>query len=399
MQPASALARRSEDRGRQERAAFARPRICFVATYVWPVLARDPAIRIVGGAEVQQAILARLFARNGYGVSLVTADYGQPDRAVVDGVTVYRTCRLEAGVPVLRFVHPRLTSLWQAMKAADADIYYQRSADMATGVVAEFARRHGRRSIFAGASDNDFQKGREQIRFARDRWLYHRGLRRVDRIVVQNAFQQAHCLREFGRESVLIPSCYELPPDAQPGAGDLALWVATVHEYKRPEWLLEVARRLPHRRFVMIGGLSTRGTRLTPGYYEAIERAAAALPNVAFKGFLPLEQAEKWFDRARVFLNTSVYEGMPNTFMQCWARGVPTVATVDVGARVGNEPVYRIARTVEEAAEEVERLFTDELHWARTSARCRDYFHHNHSPEEALARYERLFRELSQPGS
>jgi glycosyltransferase involved in cell wall biosynthesis len=394
MHNATAVRRRDQTGGRPEGFAEEKPHVCFVAPYVWPVLSRDPSIRIVGGAEVQQTILARILVRHGYRVSLVTLDYGQPDGTVVDGVTVYRTYDMEEGIPVLRFLHPRLTGLWRALRAADADIYYQRSASMTTGVVAEFARRHGRRAIFAGASDNDFQRGREQIRFARDRWLYWHGVKHADRIVAQNPEQVRLCREQFGREATLVPSCYELPESSKPGGGDLVLWVATVHEYKRPEWLLEVAKRLPHRNFVMIGGISTRGTRLTPGYYEGIRAAAAALPNVDFKGFLPLEQAEAWFDRARVFLNTSLHEGVPNTFMQSWARGVPTVSTVDIGARIDGQDVYPRVASAEEAAAEVERLFTDELHWARASARCRDYFEANHSPAQTLARYERIFQEL-----
>jgi len=394
MQGATVLRRRAEPT-RPADAVSAKPRVCFVSPFLWPVLSRDREIRIVGGAEVQQAILARLLARNGYRVSVVTNDYGQPDGAVVDGVTVYKTYRLEAGIPVLRFFHPRLTSLWRALRRADAGIYYQRSAGMTTGVVAQFARRHGRRSIFAGASDNDFERGREQIRYLRDRWLYWHGLKSVDRIVVQNPAQQRLCREHFGRDSVLIPSCYELPEASRPAAGELVLWVATIHEYKRPDWAIEVAKRLPHRRFVMIGGVSTRGTRLTPGYYEKIEKAAREVPNVDFKGWLPLGEVEPYFDRARVFLNTSVYEGVPNTFMQSWARGVPTVSTVDVGAHANGSPVYPVVSSVEEAAGQVERLFTDRLHWARASARCREHFDANHSPAEALARYEKLFQELS----
>jgi glycosyltransferase involved in cell wall biosynthesis len=400
MRTASVPGRRDDTRQRPDGDAPKKPHICFVAPYLWPVLSRDPHIRIVGGAEVQQSILARLMARSGYRVSAVTLDYGQPDRVVVDGVTVHKTFRMEAGVPVLRFVHPRLTSLWRGLRAADADIYYQRSAAMLTGVVAEFARRHGRRAIYAGASDNDFERGKEQIRYARDRWLYWHGLARVDRIVAQNPEQVRLCRSEFDRDAVLIPSCYELPASSTRGApaggpqGDLVLWVATVHQYKRPEWVIEVAKRLPQRRFVMIGGVSTRGTALQPGYYEGIRDAAAQLPNVEFKGFLPLAEVEPYFDRARVFLNTSVHEGVPNTFMQSWARGVPTVSTVDVGARKHGQFVYPIVSSVEQAAAEVERLFADDLHWARSAARCREYFEANHSPAQALGRYERLFREL-----
>ena len=56
----------------------ARPHICFVSPFAWPVFARDERIKLVGGAEVQQSVLMRLFQRNGYRVSLITLDFGQP---------------------------------------------------------------------------------------------------------------------------------------------------------------------------------------------------------------------------------------------------------------------------------------------------------------------------------
>ncbi len=374
-----------------------KPHVCFVAPFAWPVFSGDRNIKLVGGAEVQQSILMRLLQRQGHRVSLVCLDFGQPQGAVVDGITVYKAYRYEAGIPLLRFIHPRLTSVWKALGAADADIYYQRSAGMLTAVVAEFCRRNGKRSIYAGASDMDFQRGKQQIRYARDRWLYDWGLARVDRVVVQNAVQLESCRAGYGREATLIRSCY-VPPEgsagSQPGRGDAVLWVGTVHDYKRPEMLLEIARRLPQRRFVMIGGSAAPGGMLRAGYYEGIRDAAALLPNVEFKGFLPLADVEKQFDRGRILLNTSVYEGMPNIFLQAWARGIPTVATVDVGARVDGKELYRSICGAEDGAAEVERLFADELHWARASTRSLEYFEREHSPGGVIARYERLFEEV-----
>jgi glycosyltransferase involved in cell wall biosynthesis len=375
-----------------------KPHICFVAPYAWPIVSRDPTIKIVGGAEVQQAILARVFRRAGYQVSMICLDHGQPDRAEVDGITVHKVFKPDAGIPVLRFVHPRLTTMWRVMGEVNADIYYQRSAAHLTAVVAEFCRTHGKRSVYAGASDMDFVRGKQQIRYARDRWLFEHGLAAVDRIVAQNRKQQESCLQHYGRESTYIPSCYELPASSRVENADCVLWVATVHGWKRPEVLLEIARRLPQRKFVMIGGAATPGERLQPGYYEKIRDAAAQLPNLEFKGFLPLAQVEPWFDRGRVLLNTSVYEGMPNTFMQAWARGIPTVATVDVGARLKGRPFYPQIKDAEQGAAEIERLFTDQLHWARASARCREYFDGAHSSTQALARYEELFRSLTEKG-
>jgi glycosyltransferase involved in cell wall biosynthesis len=357
--------------------------LCFVAPRAWPVLSGDPAIPIVGGAEVQQSVLARLFAAHGHRVSMICHDYGQPQRARVDGVEVVKACRMGAGLPVLRFLHPRITSMWRALRAVDADIYYCRSASMLVGVLAEFCRRHGRRSIYAGASNKDFvPDAGGQLAYARDRWLYRRGIARVDGIVAQNEEQRSSLRATHGRSAVVIPSCYRAPQRrAARGQGDYILWVGSLHVGKRPELLLELAARLPHRRFVMVGGPSVGGE----AFYERIRAQAAAVPNVEMTGFLPLAQVEPWFDGARVLVNTSIYEGMPNTFLQAWARGVPTVATVDVDA-----PVQRVVSDMEGLVQEVEKAFAD----PSAGERCREHFERHHAPAHVLARYEELFASL-----
>ena len=374
-------------------ALLPRPHICFVAPNIWPVFSRDPDNELIGGAEVQQSIMARALVRAGYRVSMISLDFGQPQRVALDGVMLHKAYRPDAGLRGLRFIHPRITTLWRAMRAVDADIYYQRCSAMLTGLVAVFCRSYGKRSIFASACDLDFLPGRQPIRYLRDRWLFERGLALVDRIVVQNVAQQRDCRANYGRESTPIPSCYELPARVSPGTGDCVLWVASMRErdYKRPELFLELARRMPRRRFVMIGGAG--GDARNP-CFERIRNEAAAIPNLEFTGFLPLARVEPYFDRARVLVNTSVHEGMPNTFLQAWARGVPTVAFVDTGARLRGEPLYRVVERVEEAADEVERLFTDEAHWARASARCREYFGSTHSTSKVLERFEGVLGEL-----
>jgi len=370
-----------------------RPHICFVAPNIWPVFSHDPGNELIGGAEVQQSILARALVRAGYRVSMISLDFGQPQRVLLDGVMVHKAYRPNAGLRVLRFIHPRVTTLWRAMRAVDADVYYQRCSSMLTGVVAGFCRLYGKHSIFAGACDLDFVPGRQPIRYFRDRWLFEHGLKRVDKVVVQNATQQRDCRANYGRESTQIPSCYELPAGVTSGTRDCVLWVASMRErdYKRPELFLELARRLPQRRFVMIGGA---GGDVGNACFERIRNEAAAIPNVEFTGFLPVARVEPYFDRARVLVNTSVHEGMPNTFLQAWARGVPTVAFVDTGARLRGEPLYQAVERVEEAAGEIERLFSNEAYWARASARCREYFGSMHSTSKVLERFEGLLGEL-----
>jgi glycosyltransferase involved in cell wall biosynthesis len=364
--------------------------VCFVAPYAWPVLSRDPALKVVGGAEVQQVILARLLVRAGYRVSMICCDYGQASPVEIDGISVHKAFKPDAGLPVLRFAYPRLTSMWRAMREVDADVYYQRSSAVWTGIVSAFCRWYGKGSIYAGASDRDFVVGEEQIRFARDRWIYRRGLASVDAIVAQNKVQVETCRDHHRREATLIQSCYELPNNASPGKGDRVLWVGTVHDQKRPELLLEIARRLPHRRFVMIGGASPKGERFQAGYYESIRDQAAKLPNVEFTGFLPLAEVEPWFDRARVLVSTSVFEGMPNVFLQAWARGVPIVSSVDVGV-----PMNRLYGEIDDAVGHIEKLFEDDALWADASAKALAYFRSTHSPERIVKQYGELIERIA----
>jgi hypothetical protein len=85
---------------------------------------------------------------------------------------------------------------------------------------------------------------------------------------------------------------------------------------------------------------------------------------------------------------------MPNTFLQAWARAIPTVATVDVGAKLDGSSLYKKFDTIEEAAVEVERLFSDQGHWTRASERALRYFESEHSSAEVLRRYSELFDDV-----
>src|SRR5687768_13851937 len=87
---------------RTAHAPSSKPHLCFLAPHAWPVFSGIPHPGTIGGAEVQQSTLARLFAANGYRVSMICLDYGQPQRSVMHGVTVHKAFRPEAGLPVLR---------------------------------------------------------------------------------------------------------------------------------------------------------------------------------------------------------------------------------------------------------------------------------------------------------
>lgn len=362
--------------------------VCFVAPTTWPVISGDTSIRVVGGAEVQQSMIAPALARRGHRVSMICLDYGQADGTVIEGVTIRTLHKPDAGLPGLRFVHPRFTSLWRALRRVDADVYYQRTAAVHTAYMAAFCRLHGRKSIYAGASDVDFLPGQEDIRFTRDKKMFAWGVRRVDRIVTQNDVQQKQLFDNYGIEGAVIASCYVAPAGACNDPRGYVLWAASIRPSKRAELVLEIARRMPRQRFVVIGGPDP--DRKSREYFGRLGEVARGLPNVEMKGFVPFTEAEQWFNGARVVLNTSLYEGFPNTFLQAWSRAIPTVAFIDTGSRgADGEPVYDAVEDVGEASWRLERLMRDDAHWANASQRVLAHFRSSHSVEAVIDRYER----------
>jgi len=121
-----------------------KPHVCFVAPTAWPVIAGARDVPVVGGAEVQQGFIARALVSRGYRVSMISLDYGQEDLSEVDGIRMYKAHRPDEGIPILRFVHPRMTKMWRAMKRVGADIYYQRTSSVTTALTAAFCRHHGK---------------------------------------------------------------------------------------------------------------------------------------------------------------------------------------------------------------------------------------------------------------
>lgn len=361
-------------------------RVCFVAPAIYPVLSGDTSLKLIGGAEVQQNFLARELARRGHQVSVVCLDHGQSDGSMVDGIKVFRTHQAMEGLPVLRFIHPRFTSVWRAMQRADADIYYQRAGSALTGFVSAFARVNGRRSVFSSASDFNFDPSLPDLRFSRDKWLYRWGVRNASAVVVQSERQRIACHAMFGIESELISSCFSTRDYSAKQDGSI-IWVGSVKAIKRPECFVALAKACPEYKFKMIGGGSDSDM-------EKLRCAASGLSNLSILGYVPFAEVAQHFDETSIHVNTSIIEGFPNTFMQAWAVGTPTVSFFDPEVEFEGERVGFVSRSFDEMVATVRRLKSDAVLWRAQSMASRHYLEEHHSIKKAVDSYESLFWRL-----
>jgi glycosyltransferase involved in cell wall biosynthesis len=277
---------------------------------------------VSGGAEIQAFTLARELARAGLRVRHVVAS--APVAASPDGVEL-----LQLPPDYHRRGLPRRRAIVSALREADGHVYVQRSAGIETGFVGVFARAARRRAIFSASSDADFMRDTallRQIGGSLELWpvraQYRLGLRAVHEVVAQTKQQAELAERNFGLVPHVVPS-FSAPVGRAPGERDAALWIGSLTDVKDPLTYLELAERTPEVTFRMVVHEHPTGW---PELAADVRRRAQALPNVELLERRPRAELLDLYDRAIAVVNTSVFEGFPNTFLEAWSRGVPAVS-------------------------------------------------------------------------
>jgi glycosyltransferase involved in cell wall biosynthesis len=350
----------------------------------------------IGGAERQQILLAEELVQRGYRVSFVVLDHGQPDGEDIRGIRVFKSYRVNLGLPGLRFFHPRLAGLWSAMRRADADVYYQRGAESETGLVGHWCQRHTRAFIFAVAHDTNCMRVMPLITRS-ERLLFRYGLRRADAIITQT-FRQQHMLREaFGLSSTVIRSCSAWPPHVEELAeteridrdamSARVLWVGRLSEEKRPEWLIRLATDLPQCYFDVVAH-SNRSSK----YGRTLAEQIQSLPNVHWHGYVQHASMRALYQNAQLLLCTSHSEGFPNVFLEAWSCGTPVLTSVDPDGIVVNFQLGQVATDYLVLKQHLSELSNRRSMWEAAGHRGKQYAGEHHSTARAVDALEGVIR-------
>lgn len=368
-----------------------RPRLCLVSHAAYGAMTGGAGGHI-GGVERQTSFTARWFAERGYPTSLVIWGEGPVGDECVHGVQIIKICPRGAGLPGLRFFHPRWTSLVSALRRADADVYYQNCAEEVTGQVALWCRRHGRPFVYSAASQADCDPCMPMLRRRRERILYRFGLRHADQVIVQTRTQQRMLREGFGRESVVIPMPCPGPSQAEfverdpPAEGRFrVLWVGRICREKRPDRLADLAAAMPEMAFDVAGPCGE------DAYGVSVRQRAAMLGNVTLHGGVERSRMPDFYRGASCLCCTSDVEGFPNTFLEAWSHGLPVVTTFDPDGVVAEHGLGFAARDVPSLAAALRALATDPEAWRKASRNGRRYYLENHRVDVVLPRFEEVF--------
>ncbi len=367
-------------------------KICLISPWCYQLLRnRGEGKFPFGGSEVQQVELGKaLLKKTNYTVSFMVGGFyrGQPDRECItlEGreVWIYKTIACFNRIWGVDSVLD-IWRLYRAMKAINANVYLLRGGGSLAGTVAFLARKvFGKKFIYSSAHDRDsngefFKNHSFLINYA-----FKYGLKNANALICQHRDQQKAFQRNLGLKAHVMNTMYAMgsnPPT--PKLRDYVLWVSRLNSWKRPEVFVALAKHFPTRKFLMI----------TNSEAQTFSKKIGTHPTLKILEKVPLEKMDAYFEKAKLFVNTSRTEGFPNTFVQAAKNGTPILSlTVNPEGMLEKNAMGRCAyddfdRLVEDLAETLK----DKNLWRKMSENAYNYARKHHDRDRIVADYVKIF--------
>lgn len=312
-------------------------KICFVNIFAYQFFNPDfKGASAGGGAELQMSLVAKALAKDeAFDVHFAVLDLGQAKEETIDNVKLHAAYQRGRGFLNTIIAPFKLLLL---LKKINPDVVTVRAIGVEAGICAFYCALFAKKFIYSVAHDDDltgrFFKGlRGQI--------FKYGFFHAQGIVVQTE-GQLEAIKKiiFKKEPQisLIRNSFPLNQAASNEKKDFILWVARGAADKRPEIFLRLAKDFPQEKFLMIM------PRAEKEIWDSVSQELKNIPNLEFKDRTPFVEVEKYFSQAKVFVNTSSFEGFPNTFLQAAAAGVPILSlSIDPDGLLGKHKAGLVA--------------------------------------------------------
>lgn len=363
-------------------------KIVYVNDIVYGYATGDPLAK--GGAERYGWYITRALAAAKWSVTVgVLFALREGEERVIDGVRFIGIgCRSHF-----------LVAWYNFLKAERPDWCFWQCADPLWGPAAEIAQWLGVRTAFSTMHDNDVQLGITLRKRKLLRPLYAWGLQRSDIIFVQHNGQRNCLPSRWQRKAYLLPGIFPLPVMglSHRERDRTVVWMAVIRPGKRPDLLIEIARRLPTIRFIVGGAPSL--SHWDASIIDDIMRQLRSLPNVDYRGHVAPSEALRIIGEASLFLSTSDGEGFPSVFLEAWGTGTPIVSLqIDPDHKIRDYGLGMVTETVDGAIDAVCTLMMLPERRQDMGIRSRRHVEEVHSSASAVREFEAAIGAVSASG-
>ena len=281
----------------------------------------------------------------------------------------------------------------QLYKRIGADIYCVFGVHNLAAEVAVYCEEaHVRFFLFSGSA-MDFSEtyrlhSSERNRYGDVSYYCHYAITHAYILIVQ---AESHALlleQRFERKGNVIRNPVEIATlfaETPYAERTIVLWVGRIGDgIKQPELFIQLARAIPEHDFKMIIG------RTIPE--ERAKCLKNAPDNLQVIENVPFDQVEEHYAAAAVLVNTSKFEGFPNSFLQAGKYGVPLLSlNVDTDGFIEKHSCGFFLKGDTERLKVTLRMLLDDKKTANEySSNIRSYVQQYHRKEDRVAELDRL---------
>jgi glycosyltransferase involved in cell wall biosynthesis len=296
------------------------------------------------------------------------------------------------------------SSVWNVLQRIAPDIIYLQDASAYMGIAARYARSSPCVLIWHIASARDVQPF--TMRSARtllfdyiDKKMIEYGIRHADYIFGQAQYEEDLLRRNYGRTCDLIVGNWH-PEPAVPcakGHPPKVVWVSNIKPLKKPETFVALAERLraaTDAEFIMIGRPGP------PRYQRDLESRIRTVKGLTYLGERPNEEINRILAESHVLVNTSDYEGFPNTFIQAWLHEVPVVSLhVDPDDLLAKQGLGFHSGSLDRLVQDTRSLLENAALRTRMGTHAKAYALEHHGLTKNLSRVAEFFERIFTTGA
>lgn len=340
-------------------------------------------VREAGGHTRIYQLARKLAEYPDYEVGCVVGDFGQPDIIEKDGVKLYKA-PIDKPLSFLKVI--------SVLKKIQSDVFIDFIASPRLLLLYFVRKLSGAKYIFLTGSDTDVNGEYGKMENFLFFWVYLMGLKKADGIVCQLATHVDLLKKKYKLNSHLVLSPYFDIFEVEPIKKEYILWVGRAADYKRPELFIDIVRRYPERKFVMICNESSYDN----GFMNFIRENSDRIKNLIFYNYVPYPQMADYYRKAQLLVNTSDFEGFPNTFIEAAMHYTPifSLNTDPNGMLSEHECGQFFNGDFSALIDMLEETFTAKDRLKNMGKNAYRYAKKNHQLYHAVEKFDRIIRDL-----
>lgn len=359
-------------------------KILFLSTGVYNYFFQEKTKKFGGSSRIFR-IIRKISSQPDYIVNCLAGDY------------IQNNIERKGNVSFIKSNIGQRFGLWDVYRLPlkyRPDLIIEFYASLQVFILGILKKIHKSKFIFFVGNDSDVNG----LFAKRSNWLHDKlycwGLYQADRIICQTKEQQKMLEKTYGLKSDVILSPYIEIAEPLNLAKENILWVGRFADQKNPHYFLDIAEVIPEESFVMICNPPVANNKNDS--YSELKMRAKMIRNLAFYESVPHNQIYHFFSKAKYLVNTSDFEGFPNTFIEAAHENVPVVSLMV-------DPNFMMRRhgagiccngDREKLIDACRSISNDTTMLEKMGQRARLYAVSNHDIEKAIEKIFTVFREV-----